>query len=504
MKRTSLLWASVAVLALSQLATVVYPSFRSVHSFLMVSSLLAFLGWFLLNAQQIGRFFLRRSTKQWINTTIIIALVLGIVVMIEIISFAYNVRLDLTPEKRFSLSEQTRKILRSMPGPLVVTGFFRGGTEQRGQMLDTFRLYQQEKRDFGFEIVDLDHNPSRANQAGISNYGQALIEYRGRKTTIAYPAEELLTEGILKILSDKKRVLLFLSGHGEKKFDSQPDDKKGLSLLRSALEKENYELREIPLLGEGALDGASALIIAGPKKDLFDQELTAVEKYLAGGGSVLFLVDPIPLPNVTRFLERHKILIQLEVLVDQENRLFGGEELTALVPMYKVHPITEPLNIPALFSSARPVLVKEVKEKDERVSELAMSARESWSTPDLKTAYGSKPKFTSGRDRKGPIPVAAVASIGNQGKMVVFGDSDFASNLLVELSGNRDLFLNTVEWLAGERHLISIRPKKNPTSFSSLTLTRPQARGMIIALFLEGFAVIAAGIVVGVRKRKRM
>ncbi len=42
----------------------------------------------------------------------------------------------------------------------------------------------------------------------------------------------------------------------------------------------------------------------------------------------------------------------------------------------------------------------------------------------------------------------------------MFGDSDFAGNSYLNLSGNRDLFMNTLSWLAEEEDLIAIRPKK--------------------------------------------
>jgi ABC-type uncharacterized transport system involved in gliding motility auxiliary subunit len=502
LRHLRLLSVSIAILILSQVLVAVLPSFRTLRSFLLVSGLLVLLAWLLFNVHEIGRLLLRRSTKQWINVTIIAFLVLGIAVTIEILSFAYNVRFDLTPEKRFSLSEQTKKLLKSISRPVAVTAFFRGGSEQRGQMLDTFRLYQDEKSDFQFELLDLDRHPGRANEAGVSNYGEAVVEYRGQKTKIPYPAEDLLTQGILRVLSDKKRVLLFLSAHGEKQIHSDTGNKEGYSLIRTALERENYEVREAPVLAKGVPEDVSALIIAGPKTDLLAQELESVKNYLEQGGSVFFLLDPIPLPRITEFLRRYHILPKDEIVIDQENRLLGGEALTALVPFYKLHPITERFNIAAHFSSARPV---EVKEKVEGVTELARSAEESWSTADLKGAYGQNPVFRKQRDRAGPVPVAAVATVAQKARLAVFGDSDFASNLMVEIpGGNKDLFLNTVEWLAGARELISVRPKRPPTLISPLTFTKAQSRGMIIALGLEGLAVAGAGLIVAIRKRKKM
>jgi hypothetical protein len=112
-----------------------------------------------------------------------------------------------------------------------------------------------------------------------------------------------------------------------------------------------------------------------------------------------------------------------------------------------------------------------------------------------------------GKDGDGPL-VLALASSRRQGggpmgsrpteetdRLVVVGDSDFASNGLVELPGNQDFLLNCVSWLTGKAEDIGIRPR-NP-ELAGLSLEARQMKAMIwVVLVALPAAVILAGCVV--------
>ena len=114
-------------------------------------------------------------------------------------------------------------------------------------------------------------------------------------------------------------------------------------------------------------------------------------------------------------------------------------------------------------------------------------------------------KFDEGVDLKGPVSLAVVANkdLGNNKKarLIVFGDSDFASNSGFGLQGNGNLFLNTVSWLAQDESFISIRPK-NPDD-RRLTMTEAQGRlvSYVILLLLPAGVVISGASVWAKRRR---
>jgi len=127
-------------------------------------------------------------------------------------------------------------------------------------------------------------------------------------------------------------------------------------------------------------------------------------------------------------------------------------------------------------------------------------------------------EFDPDRHRRGPIGVVAVAAVevtvadenaGNEndgqttkwGKIVVTGDSDFASNTHIKLAGNKDFFLNMVNWLAEANMLISIRAKE--PGLTPIMLTAAQGRLVFwLAVVVVPSLVMVAGIGTVARRRR--
>ena len=106
---------------------------------------------------------------------------------------------------------------------------------------------------------------------------------------------------------------------------------------------------------------------------------------------------------------------------------------------------------------------------------------------------------------KGPLVLAAVDTIGSggkQGRIVVVGSAIWMSNQGIGISqvGNRDLFLNMINWLTADEDLISIRPKEPEDR--RIAVTGPQLR-MIFAVVLILFPLLAigSGIAMWVKRR---
>ncbi len=154
-----------------------------------------------------------RSTRSWINFLVTILIVLGIAISTEVISFTYNKRFDLTAEKRYTISDQLKKILNSLEERVNVIVFYQSG--ERMELHDFLRQFSYQSQKLQYELFDLDRNPAKARKYGITNYGETVIEYKGKTAKISYPTEEKIINGILKITRIGKKVVYFLKGHGE-------------------------------------------------------------------------------------------------------------------------------------------------------------------------------------------------------------------------------------------------------------------------------------------------
>ena len=84
--------------------------------------------------------------------------------------------------------------------------------------------------------------------------------------------------------------------------------------------------------------------------------------------------------------------------------------------------------------------------------------------------------------------------------MVVFGDSDFASNAWLGIQGNRDLFMNTVNWLSQQENLISIRPRDPQDRRITLTADQQQLIGILTRVAIPAL-ILLVGIVTWARRR---
>ncbi|MDO8720790.1 MAG: Gldg family protein [Syntrophales bacterium] len=424
------------------------------------------------------RLFFRRPTSAWEGLILTGVLVLGISIFLEIISFNHNVRVDLTPTKSYSLSDLTINILRRMDKDIQFTAFYRQG--ERKEFDEFFRRLSLYTPHVRYKLFDLDRNPGQAKLHGIATYGQTLVEWEGKKEILSYPAEEIVINLLIKTIRRGKREVYFTGGHGE-----NSPEKEYLS-LSDVLKVEGWQVSVIDLAGkENIPAGDSLLIVGGPKTDFSDEELRKAAQYLEEGGKIILMIEPfVHLPKIKAFLEKFRIGLGDGIIVDNESKLRGGDYLAPFIPNFANSPITNLFKSPAIFPTARPLEIKggEIKGGGNFISYLAKSYATSWIRKGEGKGNSERTDFEEGVDQKGPVPVAVIASVfsgktnqaGTPGALACFGDSDFVNNEFIEMLVNKDLFMNTVNWLGMERELISIRPSKYEFPFYYLTKKQGQ------------------------------
>lgn len=492
--------------------SVLKPELRVAMATLLSSGAFLLLLWFYLDFPAIRAALFRRSTKYGLNMALMILLLLGIIALVEAISLNHNKRFDLTEGKRHTLSDQSQKILKNLKKEVNAIAFFKTDHVERRMAEDLLRQYADLSPKFRYEFVDPDRNPARTKRYGVTAYGTVILEAGEKEERIELLDEEKLTNAIIRAIREGKRKIYFLKGHGEA--DLNDPGKTGYGGLKEAIEKANYEVKELLLLREAKVpEDASVLIVAGPKKDLLASELSAIKAYLEGGGKVLFLLDPFTAPSLKPFLAQYGIVMGDDVIVDRFSRVFGGDYLMPVVSNYYPHPITKDFTLASLFPYARSVDTASTPPEGVEMQKLAETGPfpGSWAETDQALLAKGQALFEEGKDRRGPVPVGVVATLEKKGKakeeearkarIVVYGNSTFARNDFLGFSGNRDLFLNTLSWLAEEEELISIRPKE--AKVTPLFLTAAQGR-LLFYIPVAGLPslILATGAIV-LLKRKR-
>jgi len=447
-----------------------------------------------------------RTMSYGLNALISIVLVLGVVSFVEALSARHSKRFDLTENKRRSLSPQTVQILRALKDDVNVVGFFRSdqpGKRVAEDLLKQYAGYANKK--LTWKMVDPDSDPALARRYGIESYGTIVLETKSRSEKVLDAEEEKLTNGLVKVTREGKRTIYIVQGHGEHEIGNT--ERAGFSEAKSALEKANYDVKPLVLARSTAIpDDAAVLVIPGPRTDLFQPEVDALDAYLGKGGKILAMVDP-PFPakmqdaTMKRFLGRWGVDLGDNLVVELSpiGRLFGIGPEVPIIQQYEPHAITRDLaGITTLFPLTRTVTPVKTLPAGVNVQALARTSPESWGETDRQALEQGTAK-PDPQDPKGPLSVAAVVT-KDKARIVVYGTSNFAINQFLNVQGNRDFFLNTVSWLAEEEDQITVRPKD--TKQTPIFLSAQQGRfvALLPLVVLPGL-VLAGGIVALVRRR---
>ncbi len=216
---------------------------------------------------------------------------LAILVVVALIAERHPLRADLTETGQFSLSEQSRKIVASLQEPVTVKAFFAGGAPEASRAKDLLETYRYYNKNIRYEFIDPDREPQLARQYEIRDYGVLVVEGLGRKETAPRADEEALTNALFKLSQKEDKTVYFLTGHGERSPEEM--NKSGYSSAKSALVKENYQVKPLNLMQQPQVpQDAAVVIVAGPQKPLFPEEAASLEAYLLRGGKIVFFLDP--------------------------------------------------------------------------------------------------------------------------------------------------------------------------------------------------------------------
>ena len=449
---------------------------------------------------------------RWAEVVLLVALFSGVLILINIIAYKNSKRFDLTPGKRYSLSPQSAQILNALTDDLTVTIFYKKG--EGSSLQDLLELFSRTNSRFYYHLLDLDKNPAKAQMLGIREYGTGVAEYQNRKETVRSLTEENLVNAILRLTDSSEKTVRFVTGHGEKSLSAE-DNKTSYSTVKNALELENYRAEELSLLQAKKIPADTLiLVIGGPQKDFLQTEVDLIADYLQQGGRVIFLFDPFPLARLEEYVRTLGVDLPHDIIIDTESKLFELDEITPLIFPDKRHPITQRANEGFVFPFCRPAIPLKGHPDDFALGVFAFSGPRSWAEQNTQSVYDGKYRYDKDTDLSGPVPVAVTVERASQPqpdgttrksmRLAVIGDSDFVTNSYVTVLGNKDLFLNTINWLAERQELMSIRPKSESTTVSMLFLTENENRLVLwSAVIVEPLLILAIGIGVVLWRRMR-
>jgi ABC-type uncharacterized transport system involved in gliding motility auxiliary subunit len=450
-----------------------------------------------------------RQTRFAAYAATYILVVIAAVVVVNVLADRYSKSYDSTSNKRYSLSDQTAKIVKGLKQNATITYFDQSTRFREGK--DLLDQYANLSPKVHVEYVDPDKNPQAAREAGIRNLGTAVVQIGMRKEEAKGMTEEGVTGAFIRDLKSSTRTVCFVTGSGEHQIDNT--DRDGLSRFKDMLAKENYETRSISLLQKAEVSSdCTTLVIAGPSRNYEQPEVDAIKSYVEGGGRAFFLMDaPLKMGRaavsdndaLASALQSWGVTLNKDLILDLNplGQMVGLGPQVALVTTYESQPIVSDMKGTATgFPLSRSMEVKNTDKTS--VQKLFDSSSSSLATSNLSSSSVS---VDDPKNKKGPLTLAAAGSYNtgkenSQGRFVVVGSSSWLDNGFINFNGNNDLALNAINWLSSDEDLISIRPKEKEDR--RITMTRAQLSWVrATSQFLLPMIVVVAGILVWWKRR---
>lgn len=178
-----------------------------------------------------------RQTKYAAYATVYVLVTLAVVTVANVLADRYDKSYDATANKRYSLSEQTVKIVKGLKQDATITYFDQATRFQEAK--DKLDLYANLSPKVHVEYVDPDKKPEVARGAGIKSYGTTIVQIGTQRNEAKSTSEEDITGAFIRDLKRTTRTVCFVTGSGEHRIDDTSRD--GYSTFKDVLGKDNYE-----------------------------------------------------------------------------------------------------------------------------------------------------------------------------------------------------------------------------------------------------------------------
>jgi ABC-type uncharacterized transport system involved in gliding motility auxiliary subunit len=460
----------------------------------------------------------KRAGKYGTSAVVSTILAIAILGMLGYLANWKSVRWDWSEAQVHSLTSQSLGVLEGLESDVEVVALY--PPLDAGPARDLLDRYAYESDRFQVVYADPNERPELLERFGITpeELGQGLIHIRldGESVNVQDVTENEVTNAMVKLTRTGVKKVYFLEGHNERGVEGEPGQARdGFARAADALRNENYQVEKLLLAAQGKVpEDADVVVVAGPTRPLLEVEHAALEDFLSRGGSLMVLIDPRANTDLVTDLERWGVVLGDDIIVDRALALFGRATSPFAGSYSTEHEITRDMRETTLYHVTRGVAAGE----GSGLTEIVFTGESAWAERDLETFFAEGTAELGDEDLPGPVAIAVAGSPGviappaegegadeaprpSDARLVVFGDADFASNDLIETSANRDLFVNSVNWLMGDVEAISIRPRLSRASRFQLSQAQ-FATIRSLSLFVLPEAIAIVGVLVWWSRRR--
>lgn len=476
-----------------------------------------------------------RRQKLFFASTLAVAavLVVALVVMLNLLAARHYQRWDWTRSRMYSLSEKTLNVLKAVKEPVRGVVFMTGATPLFEQVKELLARYQAACPKLVVEYIDPERDPLRTRQLaqefGVSVANTVVFTQGERKKHVtsdqlaeydyegfqfgqapkikAFKGEEQFTAAILQVTNPRVPKACLTTGHGE--HDLEGYGSEGLSQLKELLARDNWEVTKTTLFSGAVPEDCDLLVVAGPTAPFAPVELQAIETFLGKGGRLLALLDPVLGPGqqpsgLESLLAERGVKVGDDLVVDPERQLPFVDLSAVFVNEFRAHPAVQALQrLAVLLPVARSV--SPATKEGVKATTLFTTSAGGFGETNISAVLKQRIVDKDDKDTPGPVSLAVAAEPekpeGGSWRLVVVGDSDFATNSQLANAGNANLVANLVNWLGQKEESLGIAPRQ-PEQVN-LVLSAGQLRAiMLVSLVGLPGAGVAMGLLVWWRRRR--
>lgn len=463
-----LVWVGVSLFFVGLSAGLVSGAWGAAPMVLMILGLALIAFWILLQVTAQG-FWMKRSTQVGTNALVATAAMLIILGLTNVLVARYPQQVDLTENQILSLAPQSREVVKGLEEPVKAYIFTPDKAPQVDNLLGNYARINPDK--FSYEFVDPVQAPALVQAFNLKDPGDIYLDTGSRKPFVQNIfrepfSESKITNALARLKSDRVDSVYFLQGHGE----HTPEQ---ISQALELLGDRNYDVQPINLAeqlnsGQGLPDAASVVIVSGPQRSLFAEEVKALGSFVDGGGGLLLLIDPNTDPKLNPLLSSWGVSLDDRLIIDGSDALglnatggvVGLGPTSPLVTRYGDHPITASFgNGISFYPLSRAINIQE--RSGIEATPLLLTNEQSWAEKDIEAQV----QFNAERDQQGPLILGAALSKPGDGeqesRLVVIGNASFVTNGPVQQQLNPDVFANAITWLSQrENEVLSISPRE--------------------------------------------
>jgi ABC-type uncharacterized transport system involved in gliding motility auxiliary subunit len=461
----------------------------------------------------------RRQARYGGNVLLMVLALVGILILANYIVSKNVKQWDLTANKVNTLAPETLQALQTLQSPVKAISFytssFASAKTTAKNLFEQYRVASGGK--FTYEFHDPQGEPALTRQYNISSDGTTVLVMDTHQESITFASEDQIDGALVRLAHPTKRKVYFVTGDGEHGIDAT--DQTGMATVVGLLKNQNYDVQTLNLTVTNTVPSdAKALVVAGPQVPLSSIAADLIQVYLEQGGALVYLQDPliqlqsqVPLsasePLVDALAQNWGVRLNRDLILDLNNGYQGHPDFP-LSGSYGSSSIVSRLqSVQTVYPEARSVTIPAAGHEvtSTTYSALVNLSPGAWGETNLEELSRAQGPALDGSDTQPPLTLAVTAQNSTtKARLVVIGDSDFATNAASALGANANLLVNSIDWATADETLINVTPR-TPTQLTlSLTSTLTINAIFVVVVILMPLIVLVMGGVVWFQRRRHV